>query len=172
MELSNACSGSFPSLVLTQAQEGQRFPNASFPIQREEIKWDEFAMGQDLGWFSYRFVVLNGVGPSITSSHDRSYPWPASRTHLIRWKGPPVSPCTTSDSPAQLSSGEEQHTYNTRKGLQQFASSWWLGVKRDLPRAANRVAQLQADPLSVENKRTADAVARLKVSPMLFFEYS
>jgi len=70
------------------------------------------------------------------------------------------------------SAGEDQHTYNTRKGLQQFASSCWLGVKRDLPRAANRVAQLQADPSPGENKRTWDAVARLKVSPILFFEYS
>lgn len=102
MELSNACSGSSPSLVLTQAQEEERFPNASFHTRRNEIKVDEFAMGQDLGWFSYRFAVLNGLGPSITSSHVRSHPWPTSRTHLIRWKGPTPSPCTSSDTPAQL----------------------------------------------------------------------
>lgn len=48
------------------------------------------------------FVVFKGAGPFFTSARDSPHPLPTPRTHLIRWKGPPVSPHNTSGVPAQL----------------------------------------------------------------------
>lgn len=61
------------------------------------LLWGKILIDSHMG-----FVVFKGAGPFFTSAHDSPHPLPASRIHLIRWKGLPVSPHNTSGTPAQL----------------------------------------------------------------------